>query len=122
MQEVYMFVGRGRELATLKAELDRESPSLVIIYGRRRVGKSTLLQKAMEGRRHVYFQATRVTEADSQALLKAAIAQALGPDPLLDAVAGWEGIFAYLRAATVAGGSLIVALGEFPYLCDDTRA
>jgi AAA+ ATPase superfamily predicted ATPase len=117
-----MFVGRERELAALQAEFDRDTPSLVIMYGRRRVGKSTLLQKAMEGRRHVYFQATRVTDADSQALLKAAIAQALGPSAILDAVAGWEGIFAYLRAAAVDGGGLIVALDEFPYLCDDNRA
>jgi AAA+ ATPase superfamily predicted ATPase len=116
-----MFVGRARELVTLQAELDRPNPSLVVMYGRRRVGKSTLLQKAVEGRRHVYFQATRVTDTDSQALFKAAIAQALGPDPLLDALAGWEGIFAYLRAAA-AGDSLVVALDEFPYLCEDSRA
>jgi len=117
-----MFVGRSRELGALQVELDRPKPSLVVMYGRRRVGKSTLLQQALEGRRHVYFQATRVADTDSQALLKAAIAQALGPDPLLEAVSGWEGIFAYLRAAAAAGGSLVVALDEFPYLCDDNRA
>lgn len=117
-----MFVGRARELAALEGEFDREKPSLAVIYGRRRVGKSTLLQKALEGRRHVYYQATRVSDADSQALFKAAIAQALGPDPLLEAVSGWEGIFAYLRAAAVSGGSLVVALDEFPYLCDDNGA
>ena len=117
-----MFVGRSREMGALQAELDRPKPSLVVMYGRRRVGKSTLLQQALEGRRHVYFQATRVADADSQALLKAAIAQALGTDPLLDAVARWDGIFAYLRAAAAAGDSLVVALDEFPYLCDDNRA
>src|SRR5213082_2260416 len=105
-----MFVGRVRELAALRGEFDREKPSLVVMYGRRRVGKSTLLQRAMEGRRHVYYQATRVTDADSQALFKTAVARALGPDPLLEAVSGWEGIFAYLSAAAVSGGSLVVAL------------
>jgi AAA+ ATPase superfamily predicted ATPase len=115
-----MFVGRDRELAALRGELDRRTASLVVMYGRRRVGKSTLLQKAVEGRRHVYFQATRVADADSQRLFKAAVAQALGPDPLLDAVAGWEGIFVYLRAA--ADDGLAVVLDEFPYLCDDNKA
>jgi len=109
-------------MAALRGEFDREKPSLVVMYGRRRVGKSTLLQRAMEGRRHVYYQATRVTDADSQALLKASITQGLGSDALLDAVSGWEGIFAYLRAAAAAGGKLVITLDEFPYLCDDNSA
>ncbi|MFL5384962.1 MAG: ATP-binding protein [Longimicrobiaceae bacterium] len=110
-----------RELAALEGEFKRAGASLVVMYGRRRVGKSTLLQKAVDGRRHVYYQATRIADADSQGLFKAAIVQALGPDPLLDALTGWEGIFAYLRNAA-AGGALVVVLDEFPYLCEDNRA
>ena len=121
-----MFVGRARELAALQQEFASPKPSLAVVYGRRRVGKSTLLQRALEGRRHVYFQATRVTDADSQVLLKNAIAHALGPDPVLDGVWGWETIFAYLRnqVRTAADGeaSLVLALDEFPYLCEDNRA
>lgn len=116
-----MFVGRERERAALDAEFERAGASLVVMYGRRRVGKSTLLQKVVEGRRHVYYQATRITDLDSQALFKAAIVQALGADPLLTALVGWEGIFAYLRSAT-AGGPLVVVLDEFPYLCEDNKA
>jgi AAA+ ATPase superfamily predicted ATPase len=114
-----MFVGRGRELAALADEFGRPGPALVVMYGRRRVGKSTLLQKSVEGRRHVYYQATRITDADSQVLFKAAIAQALGSDPLLSGVSGWEGIFAYLRA--VVGDGLVVAIDEFPYLCEESK-
>lgn len=114
-----MFVGRNRELAALADEFDRPAPSLVVMYGRRRVGKSTLLQKTLEGRRHVYYQATRITDSDSQTLFKTAIAQALGPDPLLSGISGWEGIFAYLRA--VSGDGLVVALDEFPYLCEENK-
>src|SRR4051794_28961422 len=112
-----MFVGRERELAALENEFSRPGPSLLVMFGRRRVGKSTLVQKALDGRRRVYYQATRIADADSQALFKAAVAQILGPDPLLDAITGWEGIFAYLRAA--AGDGLVVALDEFPYLCEE---
>src|SRR5262245_19496312 len=115
-----MFVGRERELSALDVEFARKGTSLVVVYGRSRAGKSRLLDQALEGRRHVYYQATRVTDADSQALFKAAIAQALGADPLLSGVSGWEGIFAYLRA--VAGDGLVVALDEFPYLCEENGA
>jgi hypothetical protein len=46
-----MFVGRERELAALKKELEAPRPALLIVYGRRRVGKSRLIQEAVAGRR-----------------------------------------------------------------------
>jgi AAA+ ATPase superfamily predicted ATPase len=122
-----MFVGRIRELKALTSELDNGRPSLIVLYGRRRVGKSTLLQKAIEGRPSIYYQATRVTDADSQSLIKAAVSGALGSDPVLESISGWEGIFAYLERAGSAihagrGQALVVVLDEFPYLCEDNRA
>lgn len=122
-----MFVGRTRELAALRGEFAHDRPSLVVVYGRRRVGKSTLLHEAVEGRRHVYYQATRVTDADSQTLFKAALRDALGDDPLLESLWGWQGIFTYLhqaaeRVARENGGALVVVLDEFPYLCEDNKA
>ena len=38
------FIGRTSELATLNAELERGS-GFVVIYGRRRVGKTTLIKE-----------------------------------------------------------------------------
>ena len=38
------FIGRTSELATLNAELERNS-GFVVIYGRRRVGKTTLIKE-----------------------------------------------------------------------------
>ena len=40
------FIGRERELADVNAEFSARRPSLVVVYGRRRIGKSTLLQHA----------------------------------------------------------------------------
>jgi len=118
-----MFVGRERELAVLQKEMDRPGPSLVVVYGRRRVGKSTLILHAIQGRPHVYYQATRVTDPDSQALFRSQISRALGGDPVLDGLTGWESLFEYLhqRARSTAQG-LTVVLDEFPYLCDANPA
>jgi len=49
-----MFVGRSHELDLLKRAIASRSPELIIVYGRRRVGKSTLLQKAMRRERDLY--------------------------------------------------------------------
>ena len=61
MQEVNSvdFIGRISELATLNAELERSS-GFVVIYGRRRVGKTTLIKEFIKDKRAFYFLATTV--------------------------------------------------------------
>jgi hypothetical protein len=83
-----VFVGKARELGGLERELSRPAPSLVGVYGRRPVGKSTLILRVLEGKLHVYYQATRVTDADNQELLKGETQRALGGDPVLAGLSG----------------------------------
>ena len=52
------FINRFKELETLENEYQKES-SFVVIYGRRRVGKTTLINKFLnEHNNHLYFLAT----------------------------------------------------------------
>ena len=51
------FIGRKSELSTLNAEYDRDS-SFVVIYGRRRVGKTTLIKEFLKKKTAFYFLAT----------------------------------------------------------------
>lgn len=118
-----MFVGRGRELSVLERELARSTPSLVVISGRRRVGKSTLILRALEGKPHVYYQATRVTDVDNQELLKGEAQRALGGDAVLSGLSGWEALLGYFRRrAETSEPGLTVVLDEFPYLADANKA
>ena len=48
--EVEPFIGRGRELRLLKAQGRKRKASLVVCRGRRRIGKSTLIQQYGETR------------------------------------------------------------------------
>ena len=48
-----MFIGRERELKLLSALLEKETASLVVCRGRRRIGKSTLIQEF--GKKSEYF-------------------------------------------------------------------
>lgn len=118
-----MFIGRSRELTVLAREFGSGQPSLIVMYGRRRVGKSTLLRHALEGKRHVYYQATRVADLDAQELFKRQAARALGGDTVLPGLTGWEAILGYLhKAAQTTHPGLVVVLDEFPYLCDSNPA
>ena len=59
------FIGRARELEVLEDLYESGDPELFVLYGRRRVGKSELLQRFCEGRRAVYFLAAQVREKDN---------------------------------------------------------
>ena len=49
------FVGRAAELRTLEAFLSKTGPAVGALYGRRRIGKSLLIQQALAGRPALTF-------------------------------------------------------------------
>ena len=56
------FVNREKELSKISNCFNSNKPDFMVIYGRRRVGKSELIKKAIEDRKDsVYFQATEST-------------------------------------------------------------
>lgn len=112
------FIGRDLELEYLRNEFQAERPSLVIVYGRRRVGKSTLLQQASEKTGpYIYFQATQVDEALNLREFKQEISRTLrGDDPILGSISDWLGALHYLANKAREHPKLVVIIDEFPYL------
>ncbi len=60
-----MFLDRDRELAWLDDSYSSGQAELLLLYGRRRVGKSALLSESCLGKPHVYFLASQVRESDN---------------------------------------------------------
>lgn len=115
------FLGRDRELAVLEELADSPTPELFVLYGRRRVGKTELLQQLCRRRRAVYFLAAQVRDKDNLRAFKDALQEGLG-DSLVEHVefADWSSALGY--AAERAGDErLIVVLDEFPYLCEANK-
>lgn len=115
-------IGRDAELAELTAawrEAERGEPQLVVLWGRRRVGKTYLLTHLAEGKRAVYFTATR-QDPDSYQLSRLAdrIREQLGdevagllPGPFAD----WEAALRFL-VALARDRPLLAVLDEAPRL------
>ncbi len=47
-------IGRRREKEKLKEALDNSNPELIVVYGRRRVGKTFLIREVLKD--HIVFQ------------------------------------------------------------------
>ena len=78
------FINRQEELAFLEQEYLRHGSSLVIVYGRRRVGKTALLAEFIKNRPAVYFLATEENETQNRAAFQKAVAEQAGIDFLLN--------------------------------------
>ncbi len=112
------FLGRDRELEFLTELWDSGRPELFVLYGRRRVGKTELLQRFCSGRKSVYFLAAQVRDRDNLRALRQSIAGELG-----DKLAGevefpdWSSALGFL-AERAGDERVAVVLDEFPYLCE----
>src|SRR5580658_238148 len=112
------FIGREAELAAIERELARARPSLLVILGRRRVGKSRLLLEAAAKRPTIYYQATKIAGSTSLEFFKQAAADIIGSDPVLAGLSDWYSTLAYIHRAAPRFPGLTVIFDEFPYLCD----
>ena len=109
------FIGRQSELQTLEQEYRRDG-GFVVIYGRRRVGKTRLIKEFIKDKPAVYFLATEEVEAQSMKRMAGVIARATG-NVLLGNVtfSDWADLFRAVAAYRPEQKKVIV-LDEFPYM------
>jgi AAA+ ATPase superfamily predicted ATPase len=112
-----MFVDRETELAFLERAWKSKRAELIVVYGRRRVGKTALLRAFCEGRAGAMWVASLSSEMLLRRGLTDTLWQATHPD---SAEAGF--VYETWDRAFRAMGELaqerryVVALDEFPYL------
>ena len=110
------FVDRIGETARLRDALSRKKSSLVVVYGRRRLGKSTLIKRVLSDR-DVYFLADRSEGQHQRTLLAKVIAQVFSDFDKLT-YPDWESMF---RAVNYrADKRFTLCLDEFPYLVEQS--
>ncbi|MCQ2079892.1 MAG: ATP-binding protein, partial [archaeon] len=103
------FIGREEELEILEREYARRS-SFTVVYGRRRVGKTTLVRRFAEGRESLYFLATEESVTENLARFSRMVSSELGFEGIR--FARWHDA---LEAVT-RGGKKVIIIDEFPYI------
>lgn len=110
-----MFIGRTRELATLNKAYTSNKFEFIVIYGRRRVGKTALIKEFIKDKPAIYFMGTEGTARQNlENLSKCIYAQKTGIYS--------EIIFNSLQNAledvfqTAEKKRLILVIDEYPYI------
>jgi hypothetical protein len=95
---------------------------LIVVYGRRRIGKTELLKEAFKKRKAIYFAADLGADQDQRRRFSEVI-QALYPSPLLqtDPPSEWDALFRYLIDLGKKERIALV-IDDFPYLCSSQPA
>lgn len=105
---------REEELRALREQRD-SAPSLVVLRGRRRVGKTFLLRHAFGEPRVVSYQADEQPRSVQLAALAVEAARLLPGAPPLS-FASWDAAFDFL-GAQARDDPLVVVIDEFQYAC-----
>jgi len=109
------FINRVAELQRLREVRTAGAPALVVLRGRRRVGKSALLYQAFPRGRVVSYQADEQDEASQLRLLAREAAQLIRGSPPL-AFPDWDTALEFF-ATSAAVAPVVLILDEFQFLC-----
>jgi len=116
------FIDRESEMEVLEEEYRRKESSLVILYGRRRTGKTTLISEFIKEKPALFFLATEESEAQNRSAFKERAAEFIDSDLLRSAaVSNWDVVFAAVMEHPFESKPVIV-IDEFQNIGKSNRA
>ena len=113
-----MFIGRKQELQFLEDKYNSKGGQLIVLYGRRRVGKTETLREFCKGKRHIFYSCREVSDklqlrSFSEKLLKENIPAA----SYIKAFADWETALKSVLHLPYGDEKKLLIIDEFPYMC-----
>ncbi len=112
---------RTYELQLLRERVESDRADFLVVYGRRRVGKTELLHRLAADVRSLVFEGTETTETDQLAAFAADLALASGSDPeQAPPLASWRAALDRLTEF-VGDRRTLVVLDEFQFLARQSQ-
>lgn len=113
-----MFIGREAELSFLENKYREDKGQLVVLYGRRRVGKTETLREFCKGKPHVFFSCTQSTDRVQLARFsRQMLREKIPAGQYVTEFSDWEKAFRSILDLPFGDAKKLVVIDEFPYMC-----
>lgn len=118
-----MFVGREAELQFLNDKYEEKKGQLIVLYGRRRVGKTETLREFCKGKPHIFFSCTQTTDKVqlnkfSNQILK----ENIPAKQYISEFSDWEKAFGAISDLPYGDKKRLIVIDEFPYMCRGNKS
>lgn len=118
-----MFIGRKQELHFLEDKYKSKGGQFVVLYGRRRVGKTETLREFCKNKPHIFYSCREVSDklqlrSFSEKLLRENIPAA----SYIKEFADWENAFKSITDLPYGGNKKLLVIDEFPYMCRNNES
>ena len=109
-----MFIGRKTELKQLNEQYNSSRFEFAVIYGRRRIGKTSLIQEFIKDKKALFFTGLETTQKQNLVNLSQAILQSSLDDITFNSFqAALENVFEKAKKERI-----IFVIDEYPYLAN----
>ena len=117
-----MFIGRQDELQFLNDKYNDASGQLIVLYGRRRVGKTETLRKFCEGKPHVFYSCTESPdELQLTSFSERMLSKGIPAAQYIKRFSDWTKALSSI-AELPGGGKKVLVIDEFPYMVKGNSA
>ena len=115
-----VFMGREHELKTLQDQADRDGFHMIVVYGRRRIGKTALIRESCKNRRTLSFTAAESSNLVNLRNFSNAIHHAFNEPETFGTFPDWDAAFSYIitKLQQEPTQSLTIVFDEFPYAAE----
>ena len=115
-----MFVGREKELRFFEEKYNTPGGQMVVLYGRRRIGKTELLHKFCEDKPHVFYSCREISDSEQRKAFSGRMFRAGSPAAKhTSCFENWELAFKGLLELPTGSKKKLLVIDEFPYMCRD---
>lgn len=118
MREV--FIGREKEIADLNELYSQDKFQLFVLYGRRRVGKTTLLNEFCKDKETIFYSAEQSNEKLNLEKFSSLVFNFYGENNL-EPFSSWTNALSYIGDRQ-KDKKLVLVIDEFPYLVKKNKA
>lgn len=111
-----MLIGRESELRFLEEKYHGPGGQLILLYGRRRVGKTAVLRKFCQGKPHAYYAAAECTDERQLAAFSARLLSREAGTGSAPGFSDWAQAFRHVSELASDGGKRLLIIDEFPLM------